>query len=392
MRALVFVAALLACDKGEKKAPTDPPSVQAKPAPISVAPPSLAPSDGSDVQWDTDYPNCPRDKGPRKTAAKLIGTDGRIVPHERGYVWHYRRPKEHAMQLFDADGNHLEKIPGALIPTSVISFDDVSWYVAPCEKGTCDARGFGHELQRVDRSTGKSEVIFGPEPAFVFGQPHGDYFYWATASTDTKTGDLRRVPRRGTKVETIWSGHGVASVILSNNIAFLADQHALFAVPLDGGKPRELVSGLKDARGIALDKDRVYVVDRGDAENDGRILAVNQSGGNVASLATGLRLPTVVAVDTDGQRIFFMGDRSGDVWAMRRDGSNPAVLIPAPSADWSCHASRWLHADRTGLRWVRMNSDSKRGGLFMIDRSMLADPVKQWQQYVQHGSGAQVAP
>src|SRR5678815_3009353 len=77
-----------------------------------------------------------------------------------------------------------------------------------------------------------------------------------------------------------------------------------------------------------------------------------------------------------------MGEGHGNVLAVPRKGGKPTLLIPAPSADWSCHTTRWIRSDSTGLRWNRMLADEKRGLEFFIPRSHLADPIKQWRELI----------
>jgi hypothetical protein len=340
--------------------------------------------------WDYTEPFCPRDKGPRKTAAKQFGGWIRIVPQEVGYAVQRRKPASvandgvgrHALHVFDDAGNVIETIPGDKDPGSVISFDAAAWYSAPCEEGTCDARGYGHDLLRIDRATGKSEKLYGAEHAFVYGQPFGEYFYWASSGVNDATGALRRVPRKGKKVETLWEGRGVVSVLFVQDVALLAEKHSLFAIPLAGGKPKELLKNLKNAQGLAVDGNEAFVVDRGDddVKNGGRLLVVDRVTGTSSVLASDLSAPTVVAVD--GDRLYVMGEGHGNVLAVPRKGGKPTLLIPAPSVDWSCHTTRWIRSDRTGLRWNRMLAKDKRGAVFFIPRSHLADPIKQWRELI----------
>lgn len=68
----------------------------------------------------------------------------------------------------------------------------------------------------------------------------GDYFYWASSGVHDATDALHRVPREGSKVETLWEGGGVASVLFAKDVALVADHHSLSAVPLARGKPKQL--------------------------------------------------------------------------------------------------------------------------------------------------------
>ena len=390
----VLGVVVAACTKDKNATPR----TEASPASGSAQPPAVAPpppTDKLEVVWDYTKPLCPRDKGPRKTAALMTGNAIRIIPQEVGFAMQRRKfggkPSEHAVYVHDETGKRIETIPGDKDPGSVISFDSTAWYSAPCEEGTCDARGYGHELLRIDRVTGKSEKLYGPEHAFVFGQPFGEYFYWASSGVNGKTGALRRVLRKGKKVETLWQGRGVASVLFVPGEVLLADQHSLFAIPLDGGKPRELLKDLKNAQGIAAEGNQVYVVDGAtDNATSGRVLVVDRVTGESSVLATDLPSPTVVAVD--GDRLAIMGEGHGNVLAVPRQGGKATLLIPAPRADWSCHTTRWIRSDANGLRWLRMPSDAKRGGLFFINRAYLADPIKQWREIVakqpQPGAGS----
>lgn len=107
-------------------------------------------------------------------------------------------------------------------------------------------------------------------------------------------------------------------------------------------------------------------------------MAVDRRTGASNVLATDLPAPTVVAID--GDRLDVAGEGHGNVLAVPRKGGKPSLLVPAPSADWSCHTTKWIHVDSTGLRWLRQNPQDKRGGLFFLPRAMLAAPVEQWRE------------
>src|ERR1044071_2921022 len=299
---VVLGVAVAACAQDKNALPSKEPAS----ASGSAARPGVAAPPGADdklqVVWDYTEPLCPRDKGPRKTAARLIGTAIRTVPQEVGFAIQRRnpgnRPDDHFFAAYDDAGKRIEMITGDKDPGSVISFDSAAWYHAPCAEGPGAPRGLGHELLRVDRSTGTSEKLYGPEDRFVYGQPFGAYFYWASSSADGATGALRRVPRKGKKVDTLWEGRGVASVVFVQDVALVADQHSVFAIPLGGGKPKELLKDLKNATGMATEGTEVYVLDRGDDDGKlgGRVLVVDRATGASSVLATDLPWPTVVAV------------------------------------------------------------------------------------------------
>jgi hypothetical protein len=384
---LVSSVALVACSKGSNATPRPDPAAGSGSAQHPAVAPSPKTGSGDDkleVVWDRTEPFCPRDKGPRKTSARLIGVWIRVIPQEHGYALQYRKPKAaHEINVFNEHESVIETIPGDKDPGGVISFDKAAWYTAPCAEGTCDAAGLGHDLMRIDRATGKSEKLYGPENAFVYGQPFGDYFYWASSGVNGATGALRRVPRNGTKVETLWEGGGVASVLFTRDVALVADHHALYAVPIAGGKPTQLLKDLKNAAGIAAEG-QIYILDRGEEDvagrSNGRVLVVDRATGKSSVLATDLPSPTVLAVD--GDRLDIAGEGHGNIISVPRTGGKPTLLIPAPSTDWSCHTTRWIRADTTGLRWLRMNPADKRGGVFFIPREMLADPIKQWRELI----------
>lgn len=390
---LVLCVVVAACTKDKGGVSRTEPSggSESAPRPAVAAPP--VPDGKLEFVWDHTEPLCPRDKGPRKTSARMVGDWIRIVPQEIGFAVQRKRPdgklpKDHAFHTYGPRGKFMKTIPGDTDPGSVISFDSEAWYSAPCEKGKCDRRGFGHDLLRVDRKTAAVEKLYGPEAAFVTGQLYANHFYWASTGADGTTGALRRVLRKGTTVETLWQGRGVASLLFVGGIALLADQHSLFSIPLEGGKPTELVKDLKNAGGLAAEGDKAYVIDRGDDldPSSGRVLVVDLVTGTSSVLATRLPMPTVVTVD--GDRLDIMGEGHGNVIAVPRAGGTPTLLIPAPSADWSCHTTAWIHADESGLRWLRMHGDGKRGSLFSIPRSMLADPIKQWRELMSTRSAA----
>ena len=188
-------------------------------------------------------------------------------------------------------------------------------------------------------------------------------------------------------------------MLINAGVAYVADGESVSAVPLfQNATPTKLSTGLTHARALASDDTYVYVADRGEpagiARASGFLLRVPRTGGTVEKLAGPLKWPTVVAADKD--RIYFMGDGSGDVWARPKAGGAASVFIPTPPGDWTCRSTAWLHVNERGLQYLRKSKgwDSVTheiidwGTLWSIQRSWMTDPVKQLADYLAKGSAA----
>jgi hypothetical protein len=392
---LLIALLLFGCSKAGNEAPNKaaPPPAQHAPAPARPAgpPPAETPDDAGD---DNEGP-CPKTGGPQTTGVRRIGLYGRMLPDERGHAWYSKKN----FTVFDREGKVLEKVDIAEVPANLVAQNADAWFVQSCEAGGCGEHGTGHELSRLDRATKKTTKLAGPESEIAFAEVIGDDLYWATFGPYGQTGELRRVPIKGGKTETLWKGTGVNRVLIQDGTAYVAEDKAVWAVALDGRKPRQLAKDLTQAEGLAANATHVYITDRGDpygkSAPSGSVLRVAVGGGAVEKLAGPVRWPNVVAVDD--ARIYFMGDESGDVMSMPITGGAPSVLIPTPPKDWPCRSTVWMMVNKIGLQYVRMSKgwDSSTGKvidwgtLWSIRREFMDDPVKQFADWVAtHGSGA----
>jgi hypothetical protein len=285
------------------------------------------------------------------------------------------------------------------VPKHFLAISKQSWFVQRCDDAGCGQHGDGKAIDRIDRKTQAVTKLAGPESEIVFAQAYGKHFYWGTFGPYGKAGELRRVPEAGGKVETLWTGGGVHTVLIRQSTAYVADEHTVSAVPIGiTGKPILLAKDLRDARGLAVDDKFIYIVDRGDpyfqAKDSGYVMRVPLAGGNAEKLAGPIKWPRVVGVDSN--RIYFMGDSFGDVWAIPKSGGKASILIPTPPRDWPCRSTKWLQVTDKGLQYLRMSEgfDTKTnlpidwGTLWSIQRDWMTDPQKQFQDYVaKHGSG-----
>src|SRR4051812_47358104 len=114
---LVSSVAVVACAKGSNATPRPGPAAGSGSAQHPAVAPSPKTGSGDDkleVVWDRTEPFCPRDKGPRKTSARMIGVWIRVIPQEVGYALQYRKPKAaYEINVFDDADKVIETIPGA---------------------------------------------------------------------------------------------------------------------------------------------------------------------------------------------------------------------------------------------------------------------------------------
>jgi hypothetical protein len=343
---------LVACGKG------------GEPSHANMAPAPAVASNGSANDLDDDEDACPQRGGPQTTAVRRSGLHVRILPHERGYVTFAPT----LFRVIDDAGNEVESVPPKTVPEHVIAMSAGYWFVLGCEAGGCGPHGTGAIINRVDRTTGATIQIAGPDEEIMFAEVVGDTLYWATFGEYGLTGSLRRTPIAGGKPTTLWTGEAVNAVLIRGAVAYVADNKTVSAVALAGGTPRTLVKGLRSAHGLAVDDKYLYVTDRGDAyrasKDSGSVLRVPLAGGKPEPLAGPVRWPTVVGVDDD--RVYFMGDDSGDVWAIPKAGGTPSLVIPTPPQDRPCRNTTWLHVGPHGLEYLRMSPGHERGTLWSI--------------------------
>jgi hypothetical protein len=317
---------------------------------------------------------CPKYVGKRSTAAQLVGLHARTLPHQDGWAFQFDK----GISVFSpTSGQPTQQIPAAEIPKGIIAFDDEAWYVPHCEAGGCGEHGTGVVIDRVDRSTKAATQLVPSQSEIVTAEVMGDYLYWSTFGPYGMTGELRRIKREGGKVETLWKGHGVAAMLLEHDVALVADQTSVVAVPLSGGKPRVLAEKLQEVNAIAADADHIYIAEYGDrywaSPASGYIKRVPRAGGTVETLAGPIKSPSVVAVDDD--RAYYMLSDSGTVWSIVKTGTEqPTMIVPQPPRDATCQRSMWLRADQTGLIWFRKVEGFGKGNLWRLSRQYLPPP------------------
>jgi hypothetical protein len=375
---------LVACTK------TEPPHSTPSGSAVQRANPAPAPAVASkgSAKDPADEGPCPKRGGPQTTAVQRIGLYVRILPHERGYVAF--APKY--FKVIDDAGQQLESVDARTVPKHVIAMSTDYWFVPGCQPGGCDEHGAGTIVNRIDRKSGATLQIGGPDSEIAFAEVVGDALYWATYGPYGLSGALNRTPIAGGKTTALWTGKAVNSVLIHGATAYVADDTSVSSVALSGGAPRTLVKGLVAAHGLAVDDKYLYVTDRGDAyvnsKDSGSVLRVPLGGGNADKLAGPVRWPTVVGVDDE--RVYFMGDESGDVWAIPKAGGKAFVYIPTPPKDWPCRSTTWMHVGSQGLKYLRMSRgwDSATGDaidwgtLWSIQRPWMKDPEQAFKDYV----------
>ena len=213
------IVAFAACTKAKNATPESGSSGSAQHT-VGAAP-ALPSNDQLEVVWDRTEPLCPRDKGPRKTSARLIGSWMRVIPQETGYAVQHRKPSkrsaDHVIHVFDDAGALVDTIPGEKEPGSVLSFDTAAWYSAPCEEGACD----GSRL-RVIRSTSSIAAI----------SRHRSGAWWpSTAGRERATSSPRTFPHRQSSLSMV-----IGSMSRARDTATCSPYHARAGSPASSSR------------------------------------------------------------------------------------------------------------------------------------------------------------
>jgi hypothetical protein len=327
---------------------------------------------------------CPKRGGNPTTLVRRIGLYGRVYPHELGRVWYSTKNFNVVMD----DGRIIEKLPAADVPKGFLAIALQSWFVE-----------HDKAIYRIDRRTKAETKLADLDNRVAFAQEYGALFYWATVGS--KTGVLRRVAPTGGTPETLWTGKGVNVVVIEAGTIIVADGTTVTSIPhsaLPGTKPLQLAKGLKHVRALAADATHVYILDGGTKPNQGTILRVPKQGGALEKLAGSLASPTVIAVDDD--RVYVMGDGTGDVSTIPKTGGKPTVLIPTPPNDWACRTTAWIDVSARGLTYLRMSKgwDTRTGELidwgtlWSLPAAGLKDPQQQYRDWAATKGGTAGEP
>jgi hypothetical protein len=145
--------------------------------------------------------------------------------------------------------------------------------------------------------------------------------YWATAD-----GTVRTVPLDGGSPTTLVTGlSSVAMAIDSTNVYLGMFPSGVAVVPKVGGSLTTLASSPQVGAGmLAVDATSVYFVD----EQAGEVAKIPLGGGAVSVLASGLGLPTTgFAIDTTSAYVLTTVNGVGGILSVPLDGGTPTTLL-----------------------------------------------------------------
>jgi low density lipoprotein receptor-related protein 5/6 len=155
-----------------------------------------------------------------------------------------------------------------------------------------------------------------------------DKMYWSDRGSNT----VRRADLDGSNVQTLVSGLGQArgiAIDVQNNMLYWADNgtNKIQRSLIDGSKIEDLVTNLGFPAGIALDVagGKMYWADT----DRQKIQRANLDGSNVVDLISALRDPYYLALDLDHNHIYWTDYGSRKIQRADLDGSNVVDLVSA---------------------------------------------------------------
>ncbi|MGW0315714.1 Vgb family protein [Streptomyces flavidovirens] len=203
----------------------------------------------------------------------------------------------------------------------------------------------GSGLVKVDRSTGKTEVVatgLGKAPLGVALDGQGHAYV-----PDFDSGSLRKVDLATGKSTPVAGGLGKPHQVALDGAgrAYVTDKegNTLWEVNLATGRTRQVSTGIGSPLGVALDgKGTAYV----SAYNEGKIYAVSLRTGRKRPVAEGLKNPEAIAVGSTGK--LYVADHSGagQLWSV--DPANGSKHALARGMKFPVGVA----LDREGNAWV----------------------------------------
>lgn len=177
-------------------------------------------------------------------------------------------------------------------------------------------------------------------------------------------GSIRKVPIGGGALSVVVAASWVPKLFIEGDTMFWIsydyakpETSAVTRMPLTGGAPQNLVTGIGYVTGLALDATYAYWVDGA----GGTVSRVPKAGGSPTTLATGLQSPQRVAVNGDEVFVTQQGSGTGPVGSVLRlpaSGGTPTVLATDQ------HHPTEIVATARGVFWIN-EGDQGSGGAVM---------------------------
>jgi beta-lactamase regulating signal transducer with metallopeptidase domain len=232
----------------------------------------------------------------------------------------------------------------------------------------------------------------GGSPTTLIAGQHGPQslvvgsgqIYW----TNFEDGTVMRMPLSEAEPALLASGqdHPSGVAIDSTNLYWVTNDGSVRSVPLAGGEPTTLSTGIESfpaaARSIAVDASYVYWTEGGDLSvSNGRIMRAPLAGGPALVLARDQDSPCRLAVDSESVFWTNLGTLAnrlidGTVMKVPREGGTPIVLASGQLQPLG------IALDGGNLYWTRAPIEEVSQGIVMrMSLSGGKPTVAAWQQH-----------